>query len=47
MLNLLVEFFFNIVLSSSEYSGSVPVDTISGLLDVMDDPPIRNGIIVV
>ena len=27
---------------SIEYSGSIPVKTITGLFDVIDDPPIRN-----
>ena len=34
-------------LSSTEYSGSVPVNTINGLFDVIDDPPIRYGFIVI
>ena len=34
-------------LSSTEYSGSVPVNTIIGLFDVIDDPPIRYGFIVI
>ena len=32
---------------SFEYSGSVPVKTITSLFDVIDDPPIRNGFIVI
>ena len=34
-------------LSSTEYSGSVPVNTISGLFDDNDDPPIRYGFKVI
>ena len=34
-------------LSSTEYSGSVPVNTIFGLFDVFDDPPMRHGFIVI
>ena len=33
--------------SSTEHSGSVPVNTISGLFDVIDDPPIRYGFILI
>ena len=33
--------------SSSEYSGSVPVNTFSGLFNDIDDPPIRYGFIVI
>ena len=33
--------------SSTEYSGSVPINTINGLFDVIDDPPIRYGFIVI
>ena len=33
--------------SSTEYSGSVPVNTIIGLVDVIDDPPIRYGFIII
>ena len=33
--------------SSTEYSGSGPVSTISGLFDVIDDPPMRYGFIVI
>ena len=33
--------------TSTEYSGSVPVNTISGLFDDIEDPPIRYGIIVI
>ena len=36
-----------IKLSSTEYSGSVPLETISGLLDVIVDPSIRLGFIVI
>ena len=30
----------------TEYSGSVPVNTIMGFFDNMDDPPVRYGFIV-
>ena len=33
--------------SSTEYSGSVPVNANSGLFDIIDDPPIRYGFIVI
>ena len=33
--------------SSIEYSGSVPVNTINGLFDCFDDPPVRYGFIVI
>ena len=33
--------------SSTDYSGSVPMNTISGLLKDIEDPPIRYGFIVI
>ena len=33
--------------SSTDYSGSVPVKTINGLFDCIDDPPMRYGFIVI
>ena len=33
--------------SSTEYSGSVPVNTISGLFDYIDDLPITYGFVVI
>ena len=33
--------------SSTELSGSVQVNTINGLFDYIDDPPMRYGLIVV
>ena len=33
--------------SSTEYSGSVPVNTINDLFDVIEDPPIRCRFIVI
>ena len=32
---------------STEYSGSVPVNNMSGLLEDLDDPPLRYGFIVI
>ena len=34
-------------LSSTEYSGSVPVNTINGLFDCIVDRPMRYGFIVI